>query len=57
MKEKGLENVLVTGGGIIPDNDMKVLNEMGVGKLFQPGSNTGEIASYIVAWASEHRSF
>jgi len=57
MNEKGLENVLVTGGGIIPDDDLRILNEMGVGKLFQPGSNTGEIVSYITKWASEHRNF
>src|SRR3954464_9537219 len=37
MKEKGLHNVLLTGGGIIPDDDMQKLNEMGVGKLFAPG--------------------
>lgn len=57
MKEKGLENVLITGGGIIPDDDMMVLNKMGIGKLFQPGSNTSEIVSYIINWASEHRNF
>src|SRR3954451_23641810 len=34
MKEKEMTDVLLTGGGIIPDDDMKTLNEMGVGKLF-----------------------
>ncbi|MFI5135271.1 MAG: methylmalonyl-CoA mutase, partial [Chitinophagales bacterium] len=47
MKEKGMNDVLVTGGGIIPDDDMKKLNEMGVGKLFPPGTNTHEIADYV----------
>jgi methylmalonyl-CoA mutase C-terminal domain/subunit len=57
MKEKGLNDVLVTGGGIIPDDDMNVLNEMGVGKLFQPGTNTLEIVSYITDWVKENRMF
>ncbi|RYD59551.1 MAG: cobalamin B12-binding domain-containing protein [Sphingobacteriales bacterium] len=56
MKEKGLENVLLTGGGIIPDEDMTALNGMGVGKLFAPGAPTSEIATYITNWVREHRS-
>ena len=55
MKEKGLDNVLLTGGGIIPDEDMTELNKMGVGKLFAPGAPTTEIANYITAWVQEHR--
>ncbi len=47
MKEKGMEHVLLTGGGIIPDADMKKLNEMGVGKLFAPGTDTTEVSDYI----------
>src|SRR3977135_7376 len=43
MKEKGMDDVLLTGGGIIPEEDMKALNEMGVGKLFAPGTPTTEI--------------
>ena len=57
MKEKGMDDVLLTGGGIIPEDDMKALNEMGVGKLFQPGTTTTDIATYIRAWVKEHRSF
>jgi methylmalonyl-CoA mutase C-terminal domain/subunit len=57
MKEKGLTDVLVTGGGIIPDNDMKILNDLGVGKLFQPGTNTKEIVTYISEWVKENRNF
>lgn len=57
MKEKEMNDVLVTGGGIIPDDDMKALNEMGVGKLFSPGANTHEIADYIKDWVKENRSF
>jgi methylmalonyl-CoA mutase, C-terminal domain len=47
MKERGMTNVLLTGGGIIPDDDMKTLQEMGVGKLFSPGTPTADIAAYI----------
>ncbi len=57
MKEKEMNDVLLTGGGIIPDDDMKALNEMGVGKLFAPGTNTGEIADYIKDWVNKHRQF
>ncbi|HEY5463627.1 MAG TPA: cobalamin B12-binding domain-containing protein [Hanamia sp.] len=57
MKEKGMNDMLVTGGGIIPEDDMKKLNEMGVGKLFSPGTPTTEIADYIKNWVKENRSF
>jgi len=57
MKEKDMNDVLLTGGGIIPEDDMKLLNEMGVGRLFQPGATTGEIAEYIKDWVEEHKSF
>jgi methylmalonyl-CoA mutase C-terminal domain/subunit len=56
MKEKGMEDVLLTGGGIIPDGDVEALNGMGVAKLFPPGTNTGEIASYIKQWVETHRA-
>lgn len=45
--EKDLKHILLTGGGIIPEDDIKSLNEMGVGKLFNPGTPTSEIATYI----------
>ena len=57
MKEKKMSDVLLTGGGIIPDDDMKELNEMGVGKLFPPGTPTTDIADYISNWVSQNRSF
>src|SRR5437868_8991865 len=50
MKEKEMDDVLLTGGGIIPEDDMKQLNEMGVGKLFAPGATTTNIAEYIRGW-------
>lgn len=55
MQEKGLNDVLLTGGGIIPEEDMQELNKMGVGKLFAPGAPTSEIAGYITEWVQEHR--
>lgn len=55
MKEQGLDNVLLTGGGIIPENDLKKLMEMGVGKLFTPGTDTSEIIEYIQNWVNTHR--
>jgi methylmalonyl-CoA mutase C-terminal domain/subunit len=57
MKEKGMDDVLVTGGGIIPADDMKQLNEIGVGKLFSPGTSTSEIVDYIKEWVKENRNF
>jgi methylmalonyl-CoA mutase C-terminal domain/subunit len=47
MKAKQMDNVLLIGGGIIPDDDMLALNEHGVAKLFPPGTSTSEIAEYI----------
>jgi len=57
MKEKGMNDVLLTGGGIIPEDDMKTLTEMGVGQLFAPGTTTKAIADYIKSWVKEHRPF
>jgi methylmalonyl-CoA mutase C-terminal domain/subunit len=57
MKERKMNDVLLTGGGIIPVEDMKLLNEMGVGKLFAPGTTTSDISNYIKEWVKEHRSF
>ena len=57
MKEKGMDDVLLTGGGIIPDDDMTELYKAGVGKLFAPGTPTSEIAGYIREWVRSHRDF
>jgi methylmalonyl-CoA mutase C-terminal domain/subunit len=57
MKEKGMDDVLLTGGGIIPENDMTALQQMGVGKLFAPGTSTSMIAGYIKEWVAQHRDF
>lgn len=57
MKEKEMNDVLLTGGGIIPEDDMKQLNEMGVGKLFAPGTPTSEISGYIKDQVKKKRNF
>lgn len=57
MKEKEMNDVLLTGGGIIPEEDMVKLNELGVGKLFAPGTTTSEIADYIKSKVRENRNF
>ena len=56
MQEKGMNDVLLTGGGIIPDEDTAALYKMGVGKLFHPGTDTREIADFIKEWVATHRS-
>ena len=57
LQEKNMNDVLLTGGGIIPEDDMKALNELGVGKLFPPGTPTATIVTYIKEWVKEHRDF
>jgi methylmalonyl-CoA mutase C-terminal domain/subunit len=57
MKQKDMHDVLLTGGGIIPEEDMAHLHELGVGKLFAPGTTTSEIADYIKSWVKENRAF
>ncbi|NOX18689.1 MAG: cobalamin B12-binding domain-containing protein [Chlorobi bacterium] len=54
MKEKGLDDILLFGGGIIPEEDMAKLKELGVGELFTPGASTVEIVEYVRKWADEH---
>lgn len=57
LKEKEIHDVLLTGGGIIPDSDVEHLNSLGVAKLFPPGTDTKEIAQYMRTWVAEHRKF
>ena len=52
MKEKGLDGVLLTGGGIIPQEEMDQLKSLGAGKLFGPGTPTIEPIDYIKEWVS-----
>jgi len=55
MKEKGIGELLLTGGGIIPEEDIARLEKIGVGKLFGPGTNTQDIVGYIRDWIKKHR--
>ena len=52
----GRDDVLVTGGGIIPPEDMAALERQGIGKLFGPGTPTTELVKYIEDWAAAHVS-
>jgi methylmalonyl-CoA mutase C-terminal domain/subunit len=56
MKENNLDDVLLTGGGIIPDEDRDLLQKMGVGKLFSPGAATSDISGYIRDWVNTNRT-
>jgi methylmalonyl-CoA mutase C-terminal domain/subunit len=56
MKTKGTDNVLLFGGGIIPQNDIDKLKKMGTGELFTPGTPTYETIDYVKKWVMEHRS-
>ena len=50
LREQGRDDVLITGGGIIPKEDMEELQRRGVGKLFGPGTSTGDLVEYIREW-------
>jgi methylmalonyl-CoA mutase C-terminal domain/subunit len=54
MDEKGIDDVLLTGGGIIPKEDIQKLEKLGVGELFTPGASTSAIADYIKSWTAKH---
>jgi len=56
LNEAERDDVLVTGGGIIPPEDMEALQQQGIGKLFGPGTPTSELVKYIEEWAAEHVS-
>lgn len=55
MKAKGLKDILLFGGGIIPDQDIQALKRMGVGELFTPGSSTIDIVAYVKEWIKKNR--
>lgn len=57
MAENKMNDVLLTGGGIIPEEDMNELNKKGINKLFAPGTPTAEIAAYITDWVKQNRKF
>ena len=55
MQENDMDDVLLTGGGIIPEKDMQSLKDLGVGTLFGPGTPTGKIVAYVESWVEKHR--
>ncbi|MBC7381639.1 MAG: cobalamin B12-binding domain-containing protein [Bacteroidia bacterium] len=57
LSQQNINDILITGGGIIPKEDIEKLNEMGLGKLFTPGTHTNEIATYIKNWVQLNRNF
>jgi methylmalonyl-CoA mutase C-terminal domain/subunit len=54
LKEKGVNDILVTGGGIISDEDIEKLKSLGVGNLFTPGASTQNIVEYIKSWVKDN---
>ncbi|HEX6068853.1 MAG TPA: cobalamin B12-binding domain-containing protein [Longimicrobiaceae bacterium] len=54
LAAEGADHILLTGGGIIPEADMRKLGEMGIGRLFGPGTTTGQAVDYVRGWFAEH---
>jgi methylmalonyl-CoA mutase C-terminal domain/subunit len=55
LVEQGRDDILITGGGIIPKEDMDELRRQGIGKLFGPGTPTSELVDYIRGWFAERQ--
>ena len=56
LVEQGREDILITGGGIIPQEDMNALRALGVGELFGPGTSTTDLFAYIRGWFTQHHA-
>jgi methylmalonyl-CoA mutase, C-terminal domain len=56
MKERELTDVLLVGGGIISNDDAKVLKDSGVGEIFGPGTSLGVISEYIKQWYNNKKA-
>jgi methylmalonyl-CoA mutase C-terminal domain/subunit len=54
LREEGLDDVLVTAGGIIPDDDVAALSEAGIARVFGPGTTISEVAEYLRTNARPH---
>ena len=54
LVEAGRDDVLLTGGGIIPREDMDELERLGIGRLFGPGTPTSDLVDYIKEWFAQH---
>ena len=55
LSEQDISNILITGGGIIPQSDMEELHSLGIGKLFGPGTPINETIQYISDWVNKNR--
>lgn len=53
LVDQGMSDVLLTGGGIIPEEDIQALQELGIGQLFGPGTPTTDAVDYIRGWFAE----
>ena len=53
LRDQGRDDILITGGGIIPKEDMESLHDQGIGKLFGPGTRTSDLIDYIREWFTE----
>jgi len=56
LSEEEVDDILITGGGIIPEGDMEELYKLGIGKLFGPGTPLTEIINYITDWVENNLS-
>lgn len=56
LREAGREDILLTGGGIIPKEDMAALEARGTGRLFGPGTSTQDLVDYIREWFAAHKA-
>ena len=54
MKKKDVDDMLLFGGGIIPEDDLKKLKELGVGELFTPGTSTATVIEFLRKWVADH---
>jgi methylmalonyl-CoA mutase C-terminal domain/subunit len=54
LDAEGRKDILLTGGGILPAEDVEALQRLGTGRLFGPGTPTSDLVEYIQAWAAEH---
>ena len=55
LRAQGRDDILITGGGILPKEDIEALRDLGIGKLFGPGTPTSELVRYIDEWYAERQ--
>jgi methylmalonyl-CoA mutase C-terminal domain/subunit len=54
LQERDAADILVFGGGIVPDQDLEPLRELGVGRVFTPGTNTADVVGYLREWVERN---